>query len=432
MTKLITKNKTFTLALSAMAATIFLIFGGLVSASEHKETNTVDDLEEKIKQQEERLEQLKKEAKKQRENYNQTRHRASSLEEKVEQFNQDVAVMESQIAVKKEKMQSTRLAIRKVNLKIEEKTKEVEKKKLQIETLLQQIYRTDDQSVIELVFKYEDFSNFFNQVQASKNIQETVHKELLNLKKLKVELEQAKKRLEKEQAQLEEEQNTLRNQKIVLERRRLSHRSLLAQTRREASEYKELLTEAQRKQKQIRQEIFELEQQLRFALDPSAIPEARPGLLKWPIENQWYLTQGYGCNTSSFARKYYPSCNDGAGGFHNGIDMGAPYGTALRAADSGVVKATGEAPYAYGNWVAIEHPNGLITAYTHMADIAVTGRGEQVEEGDVVGYMGSSGLSTGPHLHFMVYAADTFRTQQSSIEGILPIGATLNPGNYLP
>lgn len=88
------------------------------------------------------------------------------------------------------------------------------------------------------------------------------------------------------------------------------------------------------------------------------------------------------------------------GGFHPGIDIGAGMGTPIHAAASGTVVL---AAYdgGYGNFVVIDHGNGLATAYAHQSQIAVS-VDEQVSQGQVIGYVGSTGFSTGPHLHFEV------------------------------
>jgi murein DD-endopeptidase MepM/ murein hydrolase activator NlpD len=88
------------------------------------------------------------------------------------------------------------------------------------------------------------------------------------------------------------------------------------------------------------------------------------------------------------------------GSLHPGIDIGAGMGTPIKAAASGRVIV---AAYSggYGNLVVIDHGNGLATAYAHQSRIAVS-VGQEVSQGQVIGYVGSTGFSTGPHLHFEV------------------------------
>jgi murein DD-endopeptidase MepM/ murein hydrolase activator NlpD len=88
------------------------------------------------------------------------------------------------------------------------------------------------------------------------------------------------------------------------------------------------------------------------------------------------------------------------GTLHPGIDLGAPYGSAIHAAASGTVVWCGWMS-GYGNLVMIDHGGGIATAYGHQSRIAV-GCNQQVSQGQVIGYVGSTGYSTGPHLHFEV------------------------------
>ncbi len=88
------------------------------------------------------------------------------------------------------------------------------------------------------------------------------------------------------------------------------------------------------------------------------------------------------------------------GRMHEGIDIAAPVGTAIRAAAGGTVIHAGWLG-GYGNLVIIDHGNGIATAYGHQSSVAV-GSGQAVAQGQTIGYVGSTGHSTGPHLHFEV------------------------------
>ena len=99
---------------------------------------------------------------------------------------------------------------------------------------------------------------------------------------------------------------------------------------------------------------------------------------------------------------------------HAGIDIGAPYGTPIKAAASGTVTYSGNANDGYGYYVIISHGNGISTVYAHCSQLLVS-KGEKVKQGDVVAKVGSTGNSTGNHLHFEVRKN----------------GVTYNPQNYV-
>lgn len=100
--------------------------------------------------------------------------------------------------------------------------------------------------------------------------------------------------------------------------------------------------------------------------------------------------------TSSFGSRMHPLL--GIRRFHRGIDLAAPWGTPIRAAADGRVVRAGWAG-GYGRQVALSHGSGLDTSYSHLSRI-VARSGSEVHRGDIIGMVGSSGLSTGPHLHF--------------------------------
>src|SRR5262249_22115648 len=92
--------------------------------------------------------------------------------------------------------------------------------------------------------------------------------------------------------------------------------------------------------------------------------------------------------------------NPGTVGFHPGIDISAVQGTPIHAAAAATVISAGDEG-GYGNAVILDHGDSVATLYGHMVSVAVKA-GQHVEEGDVIGYVGSTGNSTGPHLHFEV------------------------------
>lgn len=130
----------------------------------------------------------------------------------------------------------------------------------------------------------------------------------------------------------------------------------------------------------------------------AAVPDRalEPGQLVWPL-SPFAVTQPYGC-TWLVLEPAAPLCPGGH--FHTGLDLAAPSGTPVRAAAAGVVRVA-ESPVGYGLHVVVHHGFGLVTLYGHLAAVTVHS-GESVDAGSVVGDVGSSGTSTGPHLHFEV------------------------------
>jgi murein DD-endopeptidase MepM/ murein hydrolase activator NlpD len=123
--------------------------------------------------------------------------------------------------------------------------------------------------------------------------------------------------------------------------------------------------------------------------DAAGIGETR-GTMKMPVS---------GHMTSKFGMRFHPVL--GYGRMHKGIDYGAPMGSPIVAATAGTVNFAGWHG-GHGNYVQIRHAGGLGTGYAHMSRIKVKS-GQTVSAGQVIGYVGSTGISTGPHLHFEVF-----------------------------
>lgn len=141
--------------------------------------------------------------------------------------------------------------------------------------------------------------------------------------------------------------------------------------------------------------------------------DRRTQLVRWEDggRTDWFDPKGVGEKKGMMAMPVAARISSGFGwrvhpvlGFrrlHKGMDFAAPYGSPIRAATDGIVAFAGRHG-GYGNFVKLVHSGGLATGYGHMSRIAVRG-GERVSRGEVIGYVGSTGLSTGPHLHYELW-----------------------------
>jgi murein DD-endopeptidase MepM/ murein hydrolase activator NlpD len=132
------------------------------------------------------------------------------------------------------------------------------------------------------------------------------------------------------------------------------------------------------------------------------------GVFAWPVPACGYscISQGFGCSTF-YLEPYDANCPY-PHRIHTGIDIAAPYHSAVVAADTGIIYlypwSTG-----YGNYIIIFHGNGYSTHYGHLAGFANVQSGQIIARGDLIGYEGSTGWSTGPHLHFEVRTNNNYR-----------------------
>lgn len=230
---------------------------------------------------------------------------------------------------------------------------------------------------------------------------------------------------------------TLNDQRNLVVQTSKDKSNLLSQTRNKESEYQKLLADRKKKKTELESEILDVEAKLSTIVDVSKLPKFGKGVLQYPLTSV-VITQYFG-NTAFSTRN--PQVYNGSG--HNGIDFGTRVGTPILAAASGVVIGTGDTDVAcngtsYGKWVLIRHNNGLSTLYAHLSVISVS-KGDQVTSRQRIALSGNTGYSTGPHLHFTVFASDAVQVTnyRSKVCGtnitmpIAPRGGYLNPLSYL-
>lgn len=256
------------------------------------------------------------------------------------------------------------------------------------------------------------------------------------LSALLAEIRAAKQNIENEQAlvlhkksEADTLQEQLDKQTEYLESTKGSKASMLSKTQTEVKKYNSIVDQLEEERDAIENEIESLESTKIGELNLKDMPAFKKGLLEYPV-SKIVFSQAYGKTAFAKKSKFY-----GKSGFHNGLDFAMPVGTKVLAAADGKVIATGNnGRYAYGRWMAVDHGNGIVTMYGHLSSISKS-KGSSVKKGDTIAKSGNTGNSTGPHLHFTVFSAKSFEIVPSkSVASVrdIPVGATVNPKNYLP
>lgn len=386
------------------------------------------DLQNEINQKQTQIKELEKQIAEYKAALKSTSSNASTLKSQIQKLENQIKYLAAQVKLTQTKISEASLTIQGLASDIQTQEITINKQKENLAETLRAINEYDQVSPFELILKNENFSDFLNQFQYVQNLQNGLQEKITAIKELKANLESQKSEQENQKASLENLKSQLSGQSSVLNGQADEKTDLLTATRNQEKQYQTILSDLEKKRQQIEQEIYLAEAKLRLAIDPNSIPGSGKGIISWPISGA--VTQTFGCIENSFAKRSYPLCNNNRGGFHNGIDIDLNIGDPVAAALAGTVSGVGNlGKYAYGKWITIRHENGLTTLYAHLSVQSVS-VGQQVKTGQVIGYGGSTGYSTGSHLHFTVYATNTFSIEQKWY-GPLPLGGALNPLSYL-
>lgn len=333
------------------------------------------------------------------------------------------------------KIERANATIRDIGGSISQQESRIKKNKQLIANSLVAIAQTDSDSLLEVMLAESSISEFLQDVDELGRMQVAIRNSIKSLERLTKDLGQKRTAQQLEQKQLTSLNAQLADQKSIADQNQREQTLLLKDTKNQESNYKKLLAEKAARKKQFEREIDDFEAQLRAEIDPNSFPRPGTKVLAYPLDNV-FITQKFGKGAD--ARRLYVS------GTHNGVDFRAPQGTPLKASGDGVIVGTGNTDTAcrgasYGKWVMIKHKNGLSSLYGHMELIRVK-EGDQVEVGQIIGYSGNSGYSTGPHLHFTVYVSNAVKIQdfpsKSCVGAIFripvaPMNAYLDPEAYL-
>jgi murein DD-endopeptidase MepM/ murein hydrolase activator NlpD len=299
---------------------------------------------------------------------------------------------------------------------------------------IRQLNEFEQNNLVATILSKDDFTTAWNDIDNMATVSDFLREDIIKLKEVKSDLEYTRVETTDAKNELLTLKSKLADQKKIVEQNTKEKNKLLAQTKNNETSYQKLLKDRIAKKDAFEKELRDYESQLKYILDPSKLPNG--GVFSWPLD-YIYVTQFFG-KTEAGKRLY-------ANGTHNGTDFRAPVGTILRAMADGVVAGTGDTDIqcpgvSFGRFILIKYNNGLASTYGHMSLIKVH-TGEKVTRGQIVGYTGNTGYSTGPHLHLSVYAKDAVELKtlpSKSCPGrvltqpISPVNAYLDPMYYLP
>lgn len=422
---MVRKTLTFLLIVSIG---VFANSPGLFAAS-------VDELQQSIQEKNAQLNKINEEIKILDNQLQVVNKQGKTLQTAIQTLDVSDKKLKKEITATAGKIESTELQINKLGLEISDRETDISKSKLAIRNTLRQIHQKEDTSMLETMLLYDSLTDFWVDLESMGQFQTEMQQRVQDLEALKNDLNSKKQQSEGQKQNLESLHSELGDKKKVVEVNIKEKSTLLSQTKSQEAVYKKAIDEKKRLADAFLSELNSYEAALRLIIDPGSYPKAGKGILRWPLEKV-QITQYFG--NTEFAKS---GAYSGKG--HNGVDFGASPGTKVLAALSGTVKGTGNTDtvpgcYSYGQWVLIEHDNGLSTLYAHLSLIKAR-TGDRVNTGDIIGYSGNTGYSTGPHLHFGVYASQGVRVikYENSINcknAVIPIAdikAYLNPIEYL-
>ncbi|MCW1888470.1 MAG: peptidoglycan DD-metalloendopeptidase family protein [Candidatus Moranbacteria bacterium] len=347
----------------------------------------------------------------------------ATLDDQIKSLEAQAQKIELEINQNKQKAEALKDDISTLDQRVQEKTSLVEQQKKILSELMRDYQSQYSSDISPFLMTAEESTSYFNQNSWNNDIGERISELLSSIKDLREGLVDEQSALENKKKQAEALQSQLSERSDYLESTKNNKANLLNKTVAEVDKYDDLVDDLQKQRDDIENEIGDIEAGKIDTLED--LPSYKKGLLDYPVKNP-RLSQGYG--KTGFSKKAYAS------GKHNGLDFADKTGTTIMAAAKGRVVGTGDlGRYAYGRWVAIDHGNGIVTLYGHLSRISVS-RGASVSQGQKIGEMGSTGYSTGTHVHFTVFSATSYELVASTkVKGLrIPVGATVNPNVYLP
>jgi murein DD-endopeptidase MepM/ murein hydrolase activator NlpD len=320
----------------------------------------------------------------------QTRSKIDRVKKQERSIMGEILTLEKSIVANEMQLESTvdRIAyleenITKLEEDIEDAQNELEDKTNLLSDRLVALYEQGDISYLEVLLSATDIKDFLTRYDMVNAIVEQDVDLIETIEKQKHDLETKKSDLSVKQNELKQSYSDQISIKETLDVQKSQKKDLLSNVQQEKNAYLRALEE-------LEQTSRELEVMIR-RMQGGSTTQLGTGTYTWPAP-------GYSSITSAYGMRYHPILK--VRKMHTGVDIGAPGGASVVAADGGKVIHCGLMG-GYGQVIVVDHGNGISTLYAHLSAYAVS-NGTSVTKGQTIGRVGSTGWSTGPHLHFEV------------------------------
>ena len=304
-------------------------------------------------------------------------------------------LLDRQISAKVQEIQSTESIIAQYDALIADEQAKLEdtqaKEEIQYELFCKRVRAMEEAGTVSywsILFDSADFADLLDRATFVSEIMEADNKIMDDLAALRKSIEAQKAELETSRADQQTQRDALVAQKKELDAKEADAAALVQKIQSQESEYQSSRDALKREEEEVEAQIIKKQKEIQAKIAAGQI-SFDPGTgWQWPVPGRYKIT-------STFGPRIHPIT--GLPGNHTGTDVAAPKGTAILAARGGVVTIS-TYNNSYGNYVVVQHDNGIATLYAHMRSRAVS-EGQIVTQGQTLGYVGSTGSSTGNHLH---------------------------------
>lgn len=388
-------------AVTAMLCAIILCFSCIALTQNNSLANAAGTTTQKqISSLENKLAGYNKDAIALKKELSDTQGKVSSLENQIANLDRETTLLTSQIATMGTLIEQWTVLSEEKKTQIEELEKQQAEEQKVFDNMLRMSYEYGSDTYFNLIFGSESIGDFLSRVDLITYHLKYNNNVLENLANTKESLEKTRGEYDYSLTSLDDYKTSQEDLKAELEvkitQTQRKKEELMKDAKQTQAQYDKKLAEAQEIAAEIRA-LYEQQERERKEAAAKGIPYnsggAATGVFQYP------LPLNYTRISSGFVNRISPIT--GKRENHNGLDLPAPRGTHIFAADGGTV-VIARTSSSWGNYITIDHGNGLMTLYAHCSALNVS-EGQTVLKGDIIGYVGSTGWSTGNHLHFTVY-----------------------------